>query len=343
MRPMVLSSEPQESHTSRRSTRGPRGAQFVPSQTSRATGWIPELHAFPRTRLLAFVPWLAVIAMAGLPIGSGAAFQLGLAEDWNVLDQIPARLASGTLYVHDGGYNFVWSPLAAALIVAAILPMGFHAWFVLHAVALAWLRDRQLIALAVCSLPLWIDAGLGNTVAFAFVAGALAMRGSRAAELVYLALFVLIPRPVTLPLVSWLLWHRPQTRMPFLTLAGVVAVTAVGSGYAGEWLGAVTPMTTSHVAGVANVGPTRLIGPLWLLAGVPASIWLAAHSRLGLAGLAITPYLFPQYLLLALWDVVDHAPAARAVTPMANVPSNAPASIPATATVPVLNEDTTAS
>ena len=227
-------------------------------------------------------------------------------HDWAVFEQIPQRLADGSLYHHQLGYNFAWSPAAAWIIAICVLPLGFHVWFILHAVLLAMLRDGRLIALAVCSILLWIDAGLGNTVGFFFVAGVFALRGNRPGELAFLALFVVIPRPVALPLAAWLLWRQPRTRLPFVAMASAVALSALASGYANDWLNALGPMTASHAEGDANSGPTRLLGLWWMGIGVPLAIWLTARRHVGLAGLAITPYLFPQYLLLALWDVVDH-------------------------------------
>ena len=273
------------------------------------------LHAvaIPRRRLswTALWPWLLLLAIDALVIATGAVALIRWPHDWGVFEQIPQRLIDGSLYVHEPGYNFVWSPAVAWVIAIGVLPLGFYAWFVLHAVSLALLRDRRLIALAVCSLSLWIDAGIGNTVAFAFVTGVLALRGSRVGELAFLALFVLIPRPVTLPLALWLLWREPRTRLPFAAMVAAVALTTLGSGYALDWLGAVASLTSEHASGDANAGPTRLLGMWWMFVGVPLAIWLAAHRRLGLAGLAITPYLFPQYLLLALWDVVEYRSFAR--------------------------------
>ena len=269
--------------------------------------------AIPRRRLTWATswPWLLVLATDALVVAIGAVALIRWPHDWGVFEQLQQRLADGSLYVHEPGYNFVWSPAAAWILAYGAVPLGFYAWFVLHAVSLALLRDRLLITLAVCSLPLWIDAGLGNTVAFAFVAGVLALRGSRLGELAFLAFFVLIPRPVTLPLALWLLWRQPRTRLPFAAIAAVVVLTAIASGHALDWLGAVASLTAEHASGAANAGPTRLLGMWWMLVGVPLAIWLAAHRRFGLAGLAITPYLFPQYLLVALWDVVKHQSVAR--------------------------------
>lgn len=57
-----------------------------------------------------------------------------------------------------------------------------------------------------------------------------------------------------------------------------------------------------------NFSPTRLIGVVWLLIGVPLAAWLTWKGRVGIAGLAMTPYLLPPYLLMLLWDLMTPRP-----------------------------------
>ena len=61
--------------------------------------------------------------------------------------------------------------------------------------------------------------------------------------------------------------------------------------------------STDEVGSAFNVGPTALIGLWWLLLGVPLGAWLFWRGRVGLAGLAISPYLLPYYLMMALLDI----------------------------------------
>jgi hypothetical protein len=271
-------------------------------------------------------PWFMVGVIDLLVIGSNAFTLIAYPVDWGVLAQIPSRLSDGTLYVHDQAYNYIWSPAAAWIIALAVLPLGYHVWFVLHAVSLAVLRDRQLIGLAVCSLPLWVDAGLGNTLAFVFVTAALAIRGSHGGRLAYLALCALMPRPLQLPLAAWLVVRDPTVRVPFAAMVTGVVGFSVATGDLGDWVAVMGPLAAAQAAGGANLGPTRFLGAGWLLIGIPLGAWLAMRGRLGLAGLAITPYLFPQYLLFALLETIRPADPAQPRVPPSPRPTEAPAS-----------------
>lgn len=257
------------------------------------------------------LPWLLVIGVNVVTIATGAWKMVAWPYDWGVLAQLPERLADGTLYIHGPAYNFAWSPAAAWIIAVAIVPFGYHAWFVLHIVALALLRDRRLIAIGLLSLPLWIDAGLGNVMAFVFVSAVLSLRGSRGGQLAYLALFILIPRPIQLPLAMWLLWKQPSVRLPFAAMAAAGLVIVLGTGHLFDWPAAVVRMSATHAAGEANGGLTHWFGMAWLIVGIPLAVWFTAHRRVGLAGLAMTPYMFPQYLLFLLLEITERRQADR--------------------------------
>jgi hypothetical protein len=60
--------------------------------------------------------------------------------------------------------------------------------------------------------------------------------------------------------------------------------------------------SSGEIGNQQNVGPTRLLGPAWLLIGIPLGLWLTLKGRLGLAGMALSPYLFPHYYLALLWE-----------------------------------------
>ena len=246
---------------------------------------------------------LIVLGSSGMLLLEGGWALVAWPYDWGVLAQLPSRLADGSLYALDPTYNFIWSPAAGALIAALVVPFGYWGWFAAHVLVLAFLRDRRVIALALLSLSLWADAGLGNTIVFAAVAGILALRGSTAGEVASLALFVLIPRPLQLPLVVWLLWHRPHLRLPFIAMALAVGVSAYVTGYLEAWVAAALSLAAAAADGPANFGPTSLVGAAWFLVAVPGAIVLTRHRRVGLAGLLLSPYLYPQYLLFILLDV----------------------------------------
>ena len=238
---------------------------------------------------------------------------LAMPHDWMIWAQIPARLAQGRLYEATAetattpAYFFVFAPLAG-WVMAAVVPLGYALWWALHLGALPLLRDWKLIALTVLSVPFWIDTMIGSTVVWVFVAGVVAMRGSRWGAITYLALFLLMPRPVHLPLAGWLLWQRPDVRWPFALLLAVVGLTTLASGYTEDWIANLLWTGGDYLSVEHNFSPTRLIGVVWLLIGVPLAAWLTWKGRVGIAGLAMTPYLLPPYLLMLLWDLMTPRP-----------------------------------
>jgi len=165
------------------------------------------------------------------------------------------------------------------------------------------LRDWKLSALTLLSVPFWVDTIIGNTVVFVFAAGAVALNGSRWGALTYLALCCLMPRPLQAPLALWLLWKRPDLRLPFVGMVAVTLGHAIASGYLVDWITALVGQSSANYEHVANFGPTRILGSAWLLVGIPIGAWLTLKGRVGLAGLAVTPYLLPAYFLVLLWEL----------------------------------------
>jgi hypothetical protein len=157
------------------------------------------------------------------------------------------------------------------------------------------------MALVLCSAGFWVDVAFGNTVTFAFVAGALALRGSRLGAYAYIALCALMPRPVQLPLLVGLLWRRGDLRLPTLAIFGINAAGVLLTGYAGAWFAGLVAFPSGTFDSVVNIGPSRFLGPIWLPIGAVIAAILTWRGWYGIAGLALTPYLFPQYLLVALW------------------------------------------
>ena len=251
---------------------------------------------------------LAAYLVVTVVLVAHAARQLVPFGDWNVWAQLPAHLADGTLYAHSASYTWAWSPLAAWIIAGVVLPLGPWAWAALHFAVLPLLRDGRLLLLVVSSYPFWLDTLMANTFTFAAVTGYAAWRGSRWAAMAYLALLVLMPRPVQLPLAALLLWHDRSLWLPFTAMVGVGGVTTVASGYAMDWAEVLAAIGVAYPSPEFNLSPSRLFGPAWLLVGLPLAIWLIARKRPGWAGLAMTPYLVPQYLLILLLES-DSAPS----------------------------------
>ncbi len=67
-----------------------------------------------------------------------------------------------------------------------------------------------------CHLALWIDVYNGNTMVFVFVAAAGALQRKPIATLAYIELCLLMPRPIMLPLLIWIVWHQPEWRYVLL-------------------------------------------------------------------------------------------------------------------------------
>jgi hypothetical protein len=219
--------------------------------------------------------------------------------DWQLFSQLPTAVAGDTIYEISPEVSFVWSPVAAWL-MAGVALLGYWAWAALHVASVLLLRSPLLVGLVLVSYAFWFDVAQGNTVTFVFVAGFLAIGGSRRASLVYLALLVLMPRPLMVPLAVWLLWKDHSLWRPFAAIFAIHAALVLASGDIGPW---VASMLHHDLAPGITVGPTAWVGRWWLLVGVPLA-WLAWRGHIGWASLAVSPYVTPQYLLFVLWELV---------------------------------------
>ena len=113
---------------------------------------------------------------------------------------------------------------------------------------------------------------------------------------------LLIPRPLMIPVAVWLIWKRPEWRLPFATALVVHGVAVLALGWAGDW-GTAMLAAGEDVAIPSNVGPSRFIGTIpWLVVGLPLAVWLTWKGRVGLASLAASPYWLPYYLLMLALD-----------------------------------------
>lgn len=255
---------------------------------------------------LAAIPWRHVgialyigLNLAVLPFTIAFGPQV---PDWRTFTLLPEQLADGSLYT-SGALQpvFAWSPVMA-WIMAGVSVVGYWPWVAAHVAAVGVLALRlPLVALLVaCSWAFWIDAAGGNTMTFVVVAGALALRGGRTAGLLYIALSLLMPRPVQLPLLVWLLWHDRSMIKPMIIMFVVHGALVLGSGYAAEWI---TATASYGVTTQVSLGPTRYFGLAWLAVGIPLGGWLTWRGHVGWAGLAITPYLLAQYLLMPVIEI----------------------------------------
>lgn len=223
------------------------------------------------------------------------------AVDWDIFRRLPDAIATGTVYDLGTAVPFAWSPVAAWIMAGASL-IGYWPWVMVHiGAALLLYRTPLLLALVLVSYSFWFDVAQGNTVSFALIAGILAMQGSRPAGLAYLGLLLLVPRPLMAPLAIWLLWHDRSLWRPFAVLFLMHAALVLISGDALPWLGV---MVSYDLAPGITIGPSAWLGRMWLLVGVPIAAYAAMRGKLGWAGLAVSPYITPQYLLMVLWELV---------------------------------------
>jgi hypothetical protein len=251
--------------------------------------------------------WLFTVTQWHLP-GSQAA-------DWSSFVEAGRRITSGgSVYAVEADYAFRYSPLLA-YVFAALAPMGVLAWRFLHLAALGAMvaADRRLwpvAAMALAAWPFWFDVDAGNLITFVLVTGALALRGKPVGIGAFLILALLVPRPLMLPLLGWCLWRHPNWRIPFAGMAVAAGLLTLLTGQAAAWL-SVLVASTDEISSVLNFGPSRLLGIAWVPFGLALAVFLTFRGRIGLASLAASPYWFPYYFLMLLWEAVRPPQGAR--------------------------------
>lgn len=246
-----------------------------------------------------------VIGLATIAVDHARAF------DWDNYVEAARRFPLGTLYDWQYPYGFHYAPQVAPLL-GLLAGMGITAWRLAHLAALAVMPSRMLTLLLLVSFPFWTDVNNGNLMVFVLLAAAWTCRGNPAATGIYLALCILIPRPIMLPLLAWVLWKRPAWRLPFAAMAIVVVLTAIPTGYLPDWIASFANSSARDVSNAFNLSPSRFIGVAWLVIGIPLAVWLTFKGRLGWASMAISPYLLPywvQMLGLELVPPVERQPA----------------------------------
>ncbi|MBA2632983.1 MAG: hypothetical protein H0U86_08310 [Chloroflexi bacterium] len=247
----------------------------------------------------------------------------GDAVDWVQYLDASRRVTEGDLYVQTGDYGWRYSPIAAyAFGIIGII--GTAAWRLIHIAAAVAMPRLLLAVVTLVSWPLWYDIETGNTVVFFLLAGAWALTGSRLATGAYFVGLLLIPRPLMLPLAVWLLWKRPEWRLPVLGLFVIHGAAVLATGWADEWIAELIATPASIYISSTNVGPSRFVGLAWLIVGLPLGAWLTWKGRLGWASLAVSPYLLPYYLLMGLLELAPKREDARRDASL--VPTGAPGS-----------------
>jgi hypothetical protein len=227
----------------------------------------------------------------------------GAGYDWLIYLEAGRRVLSGELFEWSGAYAWSYSPLLAYGF-AFLAPIGIAGWSLLHFGALAFLPARRLAVLGLISWPFWVDLYNGNTMTFVFVAAAAALGGSSVGTFAYLGLCALMPRPLMLPLLVWILWRRPAWRLRFVLVAIVSLAGAFATGFLPSWVGALLGVGDAVAVSSRDIGPSAVIGPAWVAVGALLAAILTVRGRLGWASLAASPYWLPQYLLMLLLEMV---------------------------------------
>jgi hypothetical protein len=232
------------------------------------------------------------------------------AVDWAQYVEAGSRISGRDVYAVTNTYAFHYSPLAAYFF-GPLSAVGELGWRIFHIVAALALPTWPMRVLTLASWPFWYDVETGNILVLVVLAGAWALRGSRLAAGAYLLLLLLVPRPLMIPLAVSLLWTKPDLRVPFVIGAIVVGVATLATGWADEWVVAMLA-AGDDVTNPSNVAPSRLVGALpWMVVGIPLAAWLTWKGRLGLAGLAASPYWLPYYLLVLVVEVPSRWPRRR--------------------------------
>ena len=252
--------------------------------------------------------WTVNLVLAGITIVGFFVSDVGY--DWAIFMEAGERIIRDGLFDWEGQYTWNYSPIAAYAFTV-LAPIGFIGWSAMHFAAVAALADRRLIAITLLSWPFWADVYNGNTMVFVFVAAVGAVRGRWVATGLYMALFLLMPRPLTLPVLAWILWRRPAWRVPFLLMAVAHAALVLFTGLGPAWIDVLVGLPEAVAASSRDLGPGNLIGGWWLVVGGLLAVLLTVRGRLGLASIAASPYWLPQYLLMVLLEAVPKASEKR--------------------------------
>lgn len=255
-------------------------------------------------RRMATVGALFALALATLWYSFWTLMAYNGPTDWALFENAANRVAAGLdPYVEtDSRFHlaFRWSPLVAwALVPITMMPFWLSA--LLHIPALAGFRDWRVAALAGLSWPFLVELLAGGVMIFVALAAWWAYRGSRWGTAVFLGFAILIPRPLMVPLLVWLLWHRPGWRVPFAVALLVHAGVVVLLGWHDEWIGRLL-VSDLDIWNPMNIGPSRMVGAFWVPVGVLLAVILTWKGHLGWASLAISPYWLPPYLLMLVLE-----------------------------------------
>lgn len=216
--------------------------------------------------------------------------------DWEQHRIAAQRIANGiSPYFTEDWYRFRWSPVAAWLMVP-ITALGSWVWTIAQFGSLL-LLPRSLALFSLLAFPFWADIQAGNIMVFLFVAAFHAIRGSSVAAVIVVALGVLVPRPLLIPLLLYVAASYPKLRVAFSVMIISSLIGAVLTGYHADWVAALLQTGGEESQ---RLGGQSLPG--WPAINMGAAILLLWVGFPGMAGLAVSPYWLPYYGLLPLAD-----------------------------------------
>lgn len=266
-------------------------------------GWAGPSHSII-TRLWLTAAWTANLVLLVVTLVGFFASDPGY--DWGIFVEAGSRLGEGRLYDWEGTYTWNYSPLLA-YVFAAMAPVGYVGWTLLHLGALVFVRDRWLALVVLLSWPFWADVYNGNTMAFVLIAALGALQGSRPAVGGYFVMCLLMPRPLMLPVMLWLLWKQPEWRPWFAAMVGVSALLVALTGYGPAWIETLLGVSDAVAQSSRDIGPGTLLAGWWTLIGAVLAVALTLRGQLGWASVAASPYWLPQYLLMPFLELRRHS------------------------------------
>lgn len=252
----------------------------------------------------AWVPWCLLVAITSpLALYWWQLIAAGsVAFDWRVFMEAGDRAWAGSRDLYDVTLGFRHSPVFAYA-MPAIAWIGTLGVRLLALAAAAAMPTWPMRLLALASWPLAMDLQHGALITPIVLAAAWGLRGSRMGSIAFVVLTLLSPRPLMLPIAAFLLWRQPWLRLPALGLFTVHGAGVLLSGYAFDWIQVLLTVGADMVGTLLNLSPSRFIGAWWFPVGAALATWLTYRGRVGLAALAVNPYVLPHYLLFALLDL----------------------------------------
>ena len=228
--------------------------------------------------------------------------------DWDVYVEAGRRVRAGSPDLYDQtALGFKHSPIFAYIVsgLAWIGTLGIRLATVGAALAMPTWPMRLL---TLTSWPFAMDLQHGALFTIIVFVAAWALRGSRVAGIAFVAIAMLSPRPLMVPIVAYLLWRQPELRIPSAVLFVAHSLAVLATGYAADWASVLFTVGTEQVNTMLNLSPSRFLGGWWIPIGLGLGAWLTYRGRAGLAALAVSPYVLPHYLLLGLLELGARRP-----------------------------------